>query len=86
MQEWGVCGVVTNFVKYIFSEIGKYIDYMVYFSIIFIYAYYGFRLVTMFLHIRLIMILILISLLCLCIHIKVFRTAQDYFIVKCLYI
>lgn len=85
-QEWGVCGVVMNFVKYIFSEIGRYIDYMVFFSFIFMYVYYGFRLVTMFLYIRLIMMFILISLLFSCIHIKVFRTAQDDFLVKCLYI
>lgn len=38
-QEWGVCGVVMNFVKYIFSEIGKYITYM---YCVFFY-YYGIR-------------------------------------------
>lgn len=38
-QEWGVCGVVMNFVKYIFSEIGEYIDCMYVFSL----YYYGIR-------------------------------------------
>ena len=50
------------------------------------FDYYGFLLITMFLYIRLIMMFIFISLLCSCIHIKVFRTAQDDFLVKCLYI